>query len=178
MLHVPLWATLRNKTQLTKMIEIEKKIWTHEDFEIMGWHDNKIYGFAIEKGEEKWSADLLFDIDYIFKWNQPVQPQQTFTFWISPCTLIFKETFDLHINITTDGGCLDLLEIVDISISEKIEQEKNKFIYEWTIELQQGQIKLKSYGFEQVVRQEPIHIGRQALTFEERGGICFSRDTY
>jgi hypothetical protein len=159
-------------------IEIEKNIWTQDDFEIMGWHDSNIYGLTIEKGEDNWTADLLLDIDYIFKWIQPVPPAQTFTFWIAPCTLIFKETFDLHMDFAIDGGCLDLLEIADLYLTIKTEQEKNKYIYEWTIELQQGQIKLKSYGFEQIVRQRPIHVGQQVLTLEERGGISFSRKPY
>jgi hypothetical protein len=159
-------------------IEIEKNIWTQDDFEIMGWHDSNIYGLTIEKGEDNWTADLLLDIDYIFKWIQPVPPVQTFTFWIAPCTLIFKETFDLQMDFATDGGCLDLLEVADLYLTSKTEQEKNKYIYEWTIELQQGQIKLKSYGFEQIVRQEPVHIGQQVMTLEERGGISFSRKPY
>jgi hypothetical protein len=163
---------------MVKKIEIEKNIWTHDDFEIMGWHDCNIYGFSIEKGEDNWTADLLLDIDYIFKWINPVPPKQTFTFWIAPCTLIFKEVFDLRMDFATDGGCLDLLEIADLYLTSKTEQEKNKYIFEWTIELQQGQIKLKSYGFEQIVRQEPIHIGQQVLTLEERGGISFSRKPY
>jgi hypothetical protein len=144
----------------------------------MGWHDSYIYGLTIEKGENNWTADLLFDIDYIFKWIHPVPPVQTFTFWIAPCTLIFKETFDLQMNFAADGGCLDFLEIADHYLTRKTEQEKNKYIYEWTIELQQGQIMLKSYGFEQIVRQRPIHVGQQILTLEERGGISFSRKPY
>ncbi len=159
-------------------VEIEKNVWTQDDFENMGWHDTNIYGLTIEKDEDSWTADLLFDIDYIFKWIHPIPPAQTFTFWIAPCTLIFKEVFELHVDFATDGGCLDLLEIADLYLTSKTEQEKNKYIYEWTIELQQGQIKLKSYGFEQIVRQEPVHIGQQVMTLEERGGISFSRKPY
>jgi hypothetical protein len=49
------------------------------------------------------------------------------------------------------------------------------FVYEWEIELQRGQIALKSYGFEQIVRQKPIHVSRQSLSSEERGEINFGR---
>ncbi|TWF33683.1 hypothetical protein FHW36_112124 [Chitinophaga polysaccharea] len=44
--------------------ELEKSIWTEEDFEVMSWHDSQIYKMALKE-------DLEFDIDYIFKWNQP-----------------------------------------------------------------------------------------------------------
>jgi len=81
----------------------------------------------------------------------------------------------LHIDFKTDGGCLDLMEIADLYLKSKTEQEKNKFVYEWTIELQQGQITLKSYGLEQIVRQQPQHVTGQILTLEERGGINFGR---
>ncbi len=165
-------------TEQTKIFKLEKSIWTHDDFEEMGWHDSNIYGLTIEKSEENWSADFLLDIDYIFKWVQPIPPAQTFTFWVAPCTLIFKECFDLHIDFKTDGGCLDLMEIADLYLKSKTEQEKNKFVYEWIIELQQGQISLKSIGLEQIVRQQPQYVHGQTLGFDERGKINFSRNPY
>ena len=162
-------------TEQTETYKLDKSIWTHDDFEEMGWHDANIYGLTIEKSEDNWTADFLLDLDYIFKWVHPIPPAQTFTFWVAPCTLIFKDCFDLHIDFKTDGGCLDLMEIADLYLKSKTEQEKNKFVYEWTIELQQGQITLKSYGLEQIVRQQPQHVTGQILTLEERGGINFGR---
>ena len=84
----------------------------------------------------------------------------------------------MHIDFKTDGGCLELIEIVDLYLKSKSEQEKNKFVYEWIIELQQGKITLKSYGLEQIVRQQPRHVQGQVLTLEERGGINFGRKSY
>lgn len=154
---------------------LDKSIWTHDDFEIMGWHDANIYGLAIERNEDSWNADFLLDIDYIFNWVHPVPPEQNFKFWVAPCTLIFKECFDLHIDFKTDEFCLDLIEIVDLNLKSKTEQEKNKFVYEWTIELQQGQITLKSYGLEQIVRYQPKLVDEQILSLDQRGGINFGR---
>jgi hypothetical protein len=162
-------------TEQNEIFKLNKSVWTHDDYDEMGWHDANIYGLTIEKSEDNWTADLLLDIDYIFKWVHPIQPAQTFTFWVAPCTLIFKECFDLHIDLKNDGGCLDLMEIADLYLKSKVEQEKNKFVYEWTIELQQGQINLKSYGIEQIVRQQPKHVEGQVLTLDERGGINFGR---
>ena len=165
-------------TEQTDIFTLDKSIWTHDDFEQMGWHDANIYGLTIEKSDENWTADFLLDIDYIFKWVHPVPPAQTFTFWVAPCTLVFKECFDLQIDFKTDGGSLDLIEIADLYLKNKVEQEKNKFMYEWTIELQRGKITLKSYGLEQIVRQQPIHVNGQSLTLDGRGGINFGRKQY
>jgi hypothetical protein len=162
-------------TEQTEIFKLDKSIWTHNDFEEMGWHDSNIYGLTIEKSEDNWTADLLLDLDYIFKWVHPIPPEQTFTFWVAPCTLIFKECFDLQIDFKTDGGCLDLMEIADLHLKSKIERGTNKFVYEWKIELQQGQINLKSYGLEQIVRQYPKHVKEQVLTLNERGGVNFER---
>ena len=154
---------------------LDKGIWTHDDFEEMGWHDANIYGMTIENSDNNWAADFLLDLDYIFQWVHPIPPAEYFTFWVAPCTLIFKNCFDLYINIESYGSALDLIEIDDLILKSKVEQEKNKFVFEWAIELQSGQIELKSYGFEQVVRQKPIHVRRQSLSLEERGGINFRR---
>lgn len=158
-----------------EIFKLDKSTWTQDDFEEMGWHDANIYGLTIEKSEDNWTADLLLDIDYIFKWVHPVVPERTFTFWVAPCTLIFENCFDLQIDFKTNGGHLDLMEISDLYLKSKIEQNTNEFVYEWCIELQQGDINLKSYGFQQIVRQLPLHIQRQVLTSEERGGINFGR---
>lgn len=154
---------------------LNKSVWTQDDFEIMGWHDANIYGLTIEKEESSWTADFLLDIDYIFKWVNPVPPAQTYTFWVAPCTLIFKECFDVNLNFETFGGSLDLMEIADLILVSKTEQEAGKIVYAWTIELQQGQIDLKSYGLEQIVRQQPLHVRGQVLSLAERGGVNFGR---
>ena len=162
----------------SEIFELEKSIWTHEDYEKMDWFDANIYGLAIEKNDENWSTDFLLDIDYIFKRVHQKPPLQTSTFWVAPCTLIFKESFDLQIDFKTDGGGLDLMAISDFYLESKVEQEKNRFVYEWIIELQQGRISLKSYGFEQIVRKKPLHVQQQVLTHTERSGINFERKPY
>lgn len=152
----------------------EKNIWTHNDFDGMGWHDATIYGFTIEKGDNEWAADLVFDIDYIFDWVDPAPPEKSFTFWVAPCTLIFKGCFDLNIDLGTNGLGLDFLEIADLNLKSKFVHDDN-LIYEWELELQQGLITFKSHGFDQIVRKQPLHVKQQLLTLEERGGINFAR---
>jgi hypothetical protein len=47
----------------SKEYQLEKSLWTEKDFDTMGWHDSFVYGISF--GE---NFQLLFDIDYIFKW--------------------------------------------------------------------------------------------------------------
>jgi hypothetical protein len=141
----------------------------------MGWHDCSIYGFTFLSVDELGTAHLVFDIDYIFKWVNPFEPGQPFSFVVSPCTLIFKDTFGLTMNVDRRGGTTGMLEIADLYLTDKVEQETNKWIYEWTIDLQEGQMNFKSSGFDQIVRQKPILIDRQFLTLDERNGISFNQ---
>lgn len=158
---------------MQEVFTLEKNVWTQDDYEQMGWHDCSIYGLSFLPVDEKGTTHLLFDIDYMFKWVNPVPPKQTFSFWVAPCTLVFKDTFDLVINVDRKGGTTDMLEIADLYLSEKIEQEKNKWVYEWNIDLQEGYIKFKSLGFDQIVRQKPTFTDRQILSLDERNGISF-----
>ncbi|GAA4747574.1 hypothetical protein [Flavisolibacter ginsenosidimutans] len=157
---------------------LDKLIWTHADYELMGWHGCRIYGLTFLPQKELGTTHLVFDIDYIFKWVDPLKPDQPFAFWVSPCTLIFKETFALTLNIDQRGGLTDLLQIADLFLVDRTEQELNKLIFEWNIDLQEGFINFKSSGFEQFVRQKPIFTSNQILTLDERNGISFSQTPY
>ena len=153
--------------------DLEKSIWTEQDFDKMGWHDSSVYGIAFGTPYE-----LSFDIDYIFKWVNPVKLGQPISFWVSPCTLLFKDAFALTMNIDRRGGMTDMLEIADLYLVGKVEQEKNKWIYEWNIDLQEGHINFKSSGFDQVIRQRPVFTDGQFLTLDERNGISFSQTPF
>lgn len=144
----------------------------------MGWHDCRIYGLTFLPVDELGTTHLVFDIDYIFKWLNPIYPKQNFSFWVAPCTLLFKDTFALTINVDRRGGTTDMLEVADLYLVDKVEQEVNKWVYEWTIELQEGRINFKSSGFDQIVRQKPIFTDGQVLTLEERNGISFSQTPF
>ena len=152
---------------------LEKPVWNEDDYEVMGWHDASIYGIVIENKPESFSSNLLLDIDYIFKWVNPIPPDDYFTFWVAPCTLVFKEAFNLIIDIDYRDYMLYPCEIADLYLVSKIEQSNNVFVYEWNIELQQGSIRLKSVGFEQIVKKYPMHVRGQLLDIDQRGGINF-----
>ncbi len=158
-----------------KPFALEKTIWNQQDCGKMGWHDCSIYGVTFGKKENQWETDLVFDIDYIFEWVNPNPPEKTFSFWVGPCTLVFKNVFGLHMDIGLQGALRDRFEIASLDLIEKIEREKGISTYRWTLELQEGVIKLESYGFTQIVRKKPLHIKDQQLSMEQRGGISFSQ---
>lgn len=161
-------------TEPKDIFKLDKSIWTEKDYEEMGWHDCWIYGLIFQSGSsDDFTTDILFDIDYIFKWVNPVPPQRNFSFWVAPCTLKFEDTFALTIDIDRRGGITDMLEIAGLYLVDKVEQETNKWIYDWVIDLQVGKITFKSSGFKQTVRQAPLFTASQALSLEERNGISF-----
>jgi hypothetical protein len=59
--------------------KLEKTLWTDADFERMDWHDNPVHAIAFGPA----SRELSLDIDYIFKWEQPLPGEKHYRFWIS-----------------------------------------------------------------------------------------------
>lgn len=151
--------------------ELEKPVWTAADFEVMGWHDATIWSMAVV-GEK---FELLFDIDYILRWVHPVPPEQYFSFWVSPATLVFEGVQNIKIDIEIDA--IQHMEIADIHrVDHIIKPSKDLNIWKWTIELQQGSIEFYASGYTQYFRRHPS-LGRgQVLDLDERGGISFDRN--
>jgi len=137
---------------------LEKWIWTDSDFEDMGWHDCPIYAM-------KFDDDVVFDLDYIFKWNDPDVSGMSYTFWISPATLIFKDVGFLKVDFKMDFA--NGLEIYQIN---KTELEKT---IEWKLETQEGDITLQSKSFQQIILREPTLQFGQYIPEDERGTIPF-----
>jgi len=51
-----------------------KTHWTEQDFDLMGWHDSKIYSINFDMDNHR----IIFDIDYIFDWIK--NPDTVFPF--------------------------------------------------------------------------------------------------
>lgn len=152
--------------------EFEKAVWSDKDFDQMGWHDVHIHGLAFSTG----TNELLVDIDYIFAWVDPEAPDPHYTFWMSPCTMIFSNVHSFTAEIEWGLG----LEISDLS-RERMEKYPNGTPIEgreeskWTFDCQEGAISFYSTGFIQVTRRKPTRAGSQAFSWAERGGVSFDR---
>ena len=148
------------KTELKlENYDLEKWIWTENDFEKMGWHDCPIYAM-------KFDDNVSFDLDYLFKWNEPKVEGMPFTFWISPATLIFENVTLFKVNFITDF--VNGIEI------DKISKSTVENTTEWIIETQEGTITIHSDVFKQVIRRKPTLQFSQCLSDEQRGENYFS----
>jgi len=154
--------------------ELEKKIWTETDFKVMGWHDNPIYGLSLG-GDHPFIKELMLDIDYIFEWIHPIVSEQTFSFWIAPATLCFKDVSNVKINIENGPTIVFDLEIADIFRLEQTPIQTGSNYWEWHIELQNGSISFLSSGYEQIIKGEPILTGSQCVPKVVRGEPNFKR---
>lgn len=142
--------------------ELEKSIWTETDFEKMGWHDSNIYKIGL-------TEDLELDIDYIFQWNKPELEGMSFTFWVAPATLVFRQIKNLSFELDTAFN--DTFEIEDI------EKTETDYGTTWTIITRQGNIEFISQGYTQYIRQEPTFQFGQTISYAERYGWTLEKTT-
>lgn len=151
---------------------IEKWIWTEADLGVMGWHDCRIHATAFFPED----FEFVLDIDYIFEWIDPLPNETYFKFWVAPATLIFKNVHDLEFDIdSTDGGLeIDTIEREDESrpINAEFIGKDNEWL--WTIVCQEGEIRLRSIGYEVFIRTAPQLTQSQTLDRKARG-ISFAR---
>ena len=157
-------------SDLSEVYTLEKWVWSHQDFDIMGWHDATVHGFAIIASK----FELLFDIDYILKWVEPEPPDNYYTFWVSPATLVFEGVQDIRIE-------LDVLNIQDIDLQGisregPIPAPNGELIdWNWLLDANQGNIQFRGSGFKQYFRRAPIRLREQGLEIAQRGGLSFER---
>lgn len=153
-----------------QMIE-NKKVYTTKDFEVLNWHDCKIYGFAFDDATFK----FYLDIDFIIEWINPLNEDDGYKFKIAPATLVFENVWNLVFDIETNLA----LSIDDVSMLNPHFPKNKDYLpeimeYDWTITLLQGEISFKSIGFELYIKKSPEIVIEQALGLNERGGISFS----
>lgn len=138
-----------------------KHIWTDADFDEMGWHDSRVYSLSFP--DENFEFSL--DIDYIFQWVQPTDI--SFQFWVSPCTLVFKDVTDLKVDIDFSNSIT--VSIIGIERSSvRMSQNGKAIIWKYIIETDKGILTFLSTGFRQYVRDNPSLSNSQDLGRTER----------
>ena len=146
---------------------LERPIWTHADFETMGWHDATIHAIAFLPA----TFELALDIDYIVQWVDPTPGEDHYSFWVAPATLVFENACEAQIELEPMGG-------VSMQSLERRDErpmrpgfEGPSTTWEWVVDCNEGAITLRATGFRQIFRQAPILIQRQTLLPAERGEI-------
>lgn len=133
-----------------------KTIWTNSDFESMGWHDCRLYGFVIPDEDFK----LSFDIDYIFKWEK--SSGKVTGYWVSPCDLVFESVSNFKVEMDFKDSML--LFIININRTNKRSTPNGKLTeWDYEIECDNGLISFSSIGCNQRVRKQPILSASQDL---------------
>lgn len=132
----------------------------------MGWHDCRVYAIAF--ASEPGTFEITFDIDYIIQWVEPKENGQSFSFWISPVTLVFENVFDIEFELVSYNGSLeiDFIEKEDVTKNAQHIRKHEEWI--WTIKCQEGQIRFRSSGYKQYVRVKPKLGSQQVLDPETR----------
>jgi hypothetical protein len=150
--------------------KLEKPVWTQVDFNVMGWHDSKVWGILANTDE--W--ELLVDLDYIFKWVHPKGEEKYFKCWVAPVTMVFENVYDVKMNIESEQG---EIEVADLHMENPRKTKNGKFTeYTFRFECQEGEITLSATGYKMYVRQKPRLLQGQQLEFTERGGVNFGRE--
>ena len=150
--------------------ELEKPVWTQENFKVMGWHDSKVWG-ALANTDE-W--EFLLDLDYIFKWVHPRGDIDYFKFWVAPVTMVFEYAYDVRLDIESVQG---VIEIADLYMENPCKTKNGQFTeYTFRFDCQEGEIALNATGYKMYVRQKPKLLQGQHLEFAERGGVNFGRE--
>lgn len=141
----------------------EMRVWTERDFDFMGWHDATIHGLVFRPQ----SYSLVFDLDYILKWVEPVPPEQFFSFWVAPATLAFENVSEVEISLQSD---LPQLTLFGIERGDEQPTPDGRFkSWRYTLDGDQGTISFRATGFTQKFRNFPVQTGQQSLSEQERG---------
>lgn len=157
-------------------LRLTKSIWTEDDFDQMGWHDNRIYGIAFGMKE----SEIIFDIDYILEWTEAAEEEETnFKFQIAPSTLVFRNVYDFYIS----SSIISDMKIEDIYRSKPARPKNAAYVkeqieYEWTIETTSGEITFISVGYKQILRKAPVLQSTQQIDLLQRGGISFDLKSF
>jgi hypothetical protein len=150
--------------------ELEKTVWTEHDFDIMGWHDCRLWAMAADTEAFEFSLDL----DYIFQWVKPGPGEIHFKFWVCPVTMVFENVHKVTIDIESQQG------IIDIDHLHKEEERTldrgglSEHLYRF--ECQEGEVSLRATGYKMYVRQPPRLIQEQHLDVRMRGGISIEKN--
>lgn len=153
---------------------LERAIWTHSDFEAMGWHDATIHAIAFLPA----TWELALDIDYILRWVEPAPGEESYSFWVAPATLIFENTFETQIELEPmDEVTMQGLERRDAQ-PMRPGFEGPHTAWQWVVDCNEGSITLRATGFRQIFRQAPILVSRQTLEPPERGEISFAQTPF
>lgn len=149
------------------MSNSDVKVWTHEDFEEMSWHDNHVHGLSLTEGEHG-SGTVSFDIDFILDWIK--RDSGDIAFSIAPADLTFHEVTNLVVHIDYEKPAAALTPFSLDSIDRVEEQRQGYTVSLWKLNLNwpEGYISFEASGYVQTLKGEAVIKDQQVLAEEER----------
>jgi hypothetical protein len=154
---------------------LTKTVWSDSDFDQMGWHDVHVHAMAFATSE----YELLMDIDYMFAWVDPEPPAVHYSFWMSPCTLIFRNVHSFNARIEWGLG-LEISHVAreDAGTPRNAEYIKENKEWKWIFDCQEGEFSFVATGYTQITRRPPVRAASQHFPWTERGGVSFDHSPY
>lgn len=145
--------------------QLEKALWTSEDFEVMSWHDARLWAMVAEEDRFEFSIDL----DYIFLWVHPEASETHFRFWVAPATMVFENAHEVRIALDSPQGVIEVFALHREEPKPTPNGALTNFCFRFAC--QEGEISLHATGFRMYVRAAPRLVQRQHLSLGERGGV-------
>ncbi|RUM26487.1 hypothetical protein EFQ99_09560 [Rhizobium vallis] len=135
---------------------MEKEVWADADFDVMGWHDCRLYSISLPTE----NFEFKIDIDYIFKLER--REERFVGFWVSECDLTFHHVSDFKISIQPENTFPTIIS--DITRKKVRPTPSGKlFVWNYEVELDKGVISFSSTGFTQKLRSQPVFSESQDL---------------
>jgi hypothetical protein len=146
---------------------LEKVLFTEADFESMDWHDVHVHAIAFGPNAYEFS----FDIDYLFRWLDPLPGKKYYRNWIGPATLVFENVYDASFATAAYAG----LTILSVNRKDEKTSRVNPALTDWlwVLDCVEGEVTFRATGYRQFARKPAILLSMQRLTLEQRGGYSF-----
>jgi hypothetical protein len=141
-------------------------LWTTEDFDQLSWHDVHVHGFRFaEIWDDEGEADLVFDIDYILKWEQVAG---AFQFTVCPAELRFHRAFGLKFDLDYQSPSAGMRPF---SIDGITKEPIHNNVYKWSLVVNwpKGRIGFEAPAFTLKLTGEPVVQDAQFLAPVDRG---------
>lgn len=147
---------------------LEKSSWSQDDYERLSWSDATVHALAFDSDRRR----LLFDVDHVFGFEEPAEGEDSFRFWVAPCTLVFRDVDAIESRLATPDATG--LRVAALARSELAPNPDGTPRWRWSLDCDQGDVSFGASGFEQRVRRPPTLEYEPGLSLGARGGVSFA----